>query len=716
MSYIPEPITRIDKYLAYIAGNMDVALPDHPITRKEHYLAEWAEKSGFEDVDVAGEPPLTLENGIGKPLKGLKVYGRSKQITTTGAQLLNLKSEHIVARDGVTIKILDNGCLFVDGTPIKSYMGVYSEPLTLSPGEYYFLSDDVGPGSVYGQITIEKEDGSSSYYCNKDFKVDGTEKSIRLTIQNGNNMEHIDNYVLHLMLSKGSTPHPWEPYTGGKPSPSPDYPQEIESAGMKWSTGANLLDISQWNTYEKTYGLTCTIENDTVTIRGTYERSNFDTGKKVQAMFRFLRMSTITRPPDNAKVAAQIIKGDGAEGIYVSSSLKENTPCIVIAFYAVVGDEVEIQLKPMIYIGDTVPEWEPYTGGVPKPYGDKIGVVLRGKNLLRIDDSLEKYESNDYVGTTNRIISTGVVAIGLDDVNRFAPTFVSNCVIDNGSISYHTISAGFAVGVGMQLTPGQTYTCSFDSTNNGRLCLLYYDANGTFLKKQDFVKSTFTVPENVVYAVLLFRDADKAGDYKFWNIQLEPDDTATSYEPYHAPQSMSISTPNGLPGIPVSSGGNYTDADGQQWVCDEIDFGRGVYVQRVAYTTVDGDKIIFKETGNYWNLPRYSSPGCIYAYRHKTIFFPDNVFRSNNNHSFIFTTPEWMKEYFDTVDELNEFCKTQYDAGTPLTLYYALTTPVETPLTSDQLAAYKQLHTYKGTTIIDNDAGAYMSVKYEKMK
>ena len=42
MSYIPEPITRIDRYLAYIAGNMEVDLPDRPITRKEHYLAAWA--------------------------------------------------------------------------------------------------------------------------------------------------------------------------------------------------------------------------------------------------------------------------------------------------------------------------------------------------------------------------------------------------------------------------------------------------------------------------------------------------------------------------------------------------------------------------------------------------------------------------------------------------------------------------------------------------
>ena len=53
-------------------------------------------------------------------------------------------------------------------------------------------------------------------------------------------------------------------------------------------------------------------------------------------------------------------------------------------------------------------------------------------------------------------------------------------------------------------------------------------------------------------------------------------------------QSMTIATPNGLPGIQVESGGNYTDANGQQWVCDEKDFARGVYVQRVGKYSYTG--------------------------------------------------------------------------------------------------------------------------------
>ena len=48
-------------------------------------------------------------------------------------------------------------------------------------------------------------------------------------------------------------------------------------------------------------------------------------------------------------------------------------------------------------------------------------------------------------------------------------------------------------------------------------------------------------------------------------------------------QSLTLATPNGLPGVPVSKDGNYTDSNGQQWICDEIDLGRGKYVQRIGH-------------------------------------------------------------------------------------------------------------------------------------
>lgn len=350
----------------------------------------------------------------------------------------------------------------------------------------------------------------------------------------------------------------------------------------------------------------------------------------------------------------------------------------------------------------------------------EIRVEVLGKNLLRIDDSLKNYESNDYAGTSKRIIPAGMVAVGLDNVNRFYPDNVSNCVIGNGNITYHTRSAGFAVGIGAKLIPEQTYICSYESTNNGRLCLLYYYDDGTLYETRDFIKSKtkFTIPKNVVYTVLLFRDADVAGDYKFWDIQLESGDVATDYEPYKS-QTLIIPTPDGLPGIPVSSGGNYTDEKGQQWVADEIDLAKGERVQRIGKTVVDGGKVKFVASSNsiYWNLPRRTSPGIIDGIAHiLSMYFSDETFSGNNTYEFAWTTPAIMKPYFDTSEELNAFCVQKNSEGNPLTIYYRIETPIRTPLSPETIAAYKALRTYSPTTTVINDAEAGMSVGYAKMK
>lgn len=109
-------------------------------------------------------------------------------------------------------------------------------------------------------------------------------------------------------------------------------------------------------------------------------------------------------------------------------------------------------------------------------------------------------------------------------------------------------------------------------------------------------------------------------------------------------KQLAISTPNGLPGIPISSGGNYTDASGQQWVCDEVDFERGVYVQRIQ-------KIL--------------------GYSDENVLSP----------------------YMSTTGQLT----------TGATVIYVLAAPIETPLSAEELAAYAALMSYDGSTVISTD-------------
>lgn len=67
-----------------------------------------------------------------------------------------------------------------------------------------------------------------------------------------------------VMFNEGSTALPYEPYTGGQPSPSPDYPQEIVSAGKyDEGTGKYQYTIKISNSEESpTKSQTVTITSD----------------------------------------------------------------------------------------------------------------------------------------------------------------------------------------------------------------------------------------------------------------------------------------------------------------------------------------------------------------------------------------------------------------------------------------------------------------------
>ena len=200
-------------------------------------------------------------------------------------------------------------------------------------------------------------------------------------------------------------------------------------------------------------------------------------------------------------------------------------------------------------------------------------------------------------------------------------------------------------------------------------------------------------------------------------------------------QSLTLATPNGLPGIPVTKDGNYTDADGQQWVCDEIDLERGKYVQRVAEKEVS--EITWSGAGAWGNTDDYKTLA-FYAYIDGSNINEDwdavknygicnyatitsNVF---NNSIIGFTLGDYiafrvLRSLLPDWDENNpsndpwvNWLKARKEAGNPVIVRYALKTPIERDLTPEEITAYKALHTNYPTTVISNDAGAHMEVGY----
>lgn len=188
-------------------------------------------------------------------------------------------------------------------------------------------------------------------------------------------------------------------------------------------------------------------------------------------------------------------------------------------------------------------------------------------------------------------------------------------------------------------------------------------------------------------------------------VQLELGTTATAYSPYRE-QLLTLPTPNGLPGIPVTSGGNYTDQSGQQWVCDEVDLERGVKVQRIYEVDVDGENVKFEQADVYANLAPKGIPIALVSGgegARAISTFTSLPWFYNKASQFLYLIAA------NISDQLNESCKKQLGK-----IYYALATPIETPLTPDEIAAYKALTAYGPDTVVQASDGAGVKLDYQR--
>nr|DAH28857.1 MAG TPA: chromosome segregation ATPase [Caudoviricetes sp.] len=103
-----------------------------------------------------------------------------------------------------------------------------------------------------------------------------------------------------------------------------------------------------------------------------------------------------------------------------------------------------------------------------------------------------------------------------------------------------------------------------------------------------------------------------------------------TYSPYRE-QLLTVGTPSGLPGIPVTSGGNYTDQSGQQWVCDEVDFGKSVKVQRIDKGAFDSTKTLAEQNVILAApIEKPLTPDEIAAYKALIAYGPDTVVQASD--------------------------------------------------------------------------------------
>ena len=180
----------------------------------------------------------------------------------------------------------------------------------------------------------------------------------------------------------------------------------------------------------------------------------------------------------------------------------------------------------------------------------------------------------------------------------------------------------------------------------------------------------------------------------------------TAYSPYRE-QLLTLPTPNGLPGIPVTSGGNYTDSTGQHWVCDEVDLERGMKVQRV--NAVDLSTCNITGTTKLAVTKRLSILLPIRGRDYKTEALCNKL-------QFIVSFTQDSPHFY--VDTANAQVFIPIGAKNPeegeYILFYALATPIENPLTPAEIAAYKALTAYGPDTVVQASDGAGVKLVYQR--
>lgn len=470
--------------------------------------------------------PIEVTDSAEMPLQGLNVYGKSKQVTTTGANLFDANdvSKGYVSDDsGSNIVVANSYC---------------SNFITVSAKTKYYLysGQDGGRwGAFYDSSkTFILGIGPDKY--NSVFETPENAAYVRFTVNYNNNNP---DFARNVIFAKSDVALPFELYTGGKPSPSPEYPQEMVSIGENGSIGVEIAGKNLLN-----------------------EDKYYSAYKQTDGMYKV----------DNVKLNdIRIIFDSSMVGKTYTASCNLNCPNTVSA----VSLETNIDGKKML-----------------------------GNNIL-----------------TNK---SGISKI----------TFTPKTVRDSIKITYGTGSGG-----------------------------------------------------------IIFSD-----------FQIEAGSFATSYEPYKTPRTTTIPLSNGLPGIPVTTGGNYTDENGQQYICDEIDFSRGKYVQRVWKGVFDGSgDEEWSVNANYFfckKLPSNMSSREGFSNQ----YAGDKIRIGNRNEAIIIFDADYFENNLSNWEV--------HLASNPLVVMTYLDAPIETDLTEAQIQAYKSLTTFKPTSIISNDANAQMEVEY----
>ena len=624
---------------------------------------------------ASGTGRVTVEDAWDAPIPDLEVAGKSDQFTTTGAQLFDASLIPALTAGGVTVEGTADGGYKISGSGNSGtfYKTVKITDLTmLKAGNIMLKSESSVP-----KFSVRLMDSSSTIL----FEL--TADQTRTITEEMLSTEGV--YLQYMFYGAVSNVTPgtyypmlyqdgdgtWEPYTGGQPSPSPDYPQPIIGTGTV-TTGAQMLDFRNGKS-GTVGGITYTNVGD-----GTYKRTGTVTSSSGAVWF--LGGYNITPNADDSNVIVTLKKGveyiakdcwlfwflDNAA--FSCEEGKPFTPESDIKItgvrnpWQIEGSTYNDVIRPMLVEGDTIIQWEPYTGGKPSPseeYPQPLGVTVTGANL---------FDANAIKTTSSNGIS-----------------FVNN---NDGSITVKGTSLDSAdtYGVKVDLQPGIYHTSG--GQGNVKIMVRVKDNGETkYYSNHDFVVSTDSYVD-----IYMHVDSGKTVDITIWPM-LNVGGTALPWQPYQS-KTASITLTAPLHGI-----GDYRDEiimTKRIDQCVELVFDGSE--SWAAISTYNG----FYRAG-ILPFSAMRRAGLCNQFPVDTKGEEIESVRIGNGNSVLFCV--YSRFYDDIAVDKGLSAWKAHLAAHPLKVVTYLDTPVETDLDATTVAALAELTTYKGYTTVSAAAG-----------
>lgn len=416
---------------------------------------------------------------------------------------------------------------------------------------------------------------------------------------------------------------------------------------------------------------------------------NFDTGEveyvspnhtfKINTDTGNLEWSGSNEPVDAVKYPMRRLSGEKSDAITST----------VDGEFIVIEDSANDPIRGLRVFGRT--EQKQYTDGVASPNPDypqelesveNVSIRISGGNLFDKTTVTDGYRVSASTGSIDAYGDGVSVSdyIEVKGLNVITISGHNTAVTTNNVLAFFDSEKNFISGV---------------TSTEGILAL---------------PNATYDIPESAKYVIVNLSSDDVD------TLMINAGETALSYESCKGIYKVNISRT--LSAIPVTDEtiATYIDSDGQMWLADEIDFSRGVYIQRVA-----NRRLLASDS---WSS--MSAEGRYWLYGSEFDSIDSNAFcthftRSNDwadhtvtdNTFIVYKDESWndgrlsFNTEFISLTEWQTFLKEN-----EVYVIYQLTEPVYTQLDDNELEYYLDTHTHYPISTVMNDSNVKMELIY----